>query len=419
MSALHPPRTKNKSLYWRNRVCPPIQACILRRTFHSKLGSILTLWLSRSGLGSGGASFEVDEIDSPPTEEGNPLERESSNSIYSRHMYLQAHGFPLWIPQPNETLDPSHRRQGVSIGDVGIFTPDGGFNFLFNICLPAGHPSNPEALPEGFVSLELKPTDVRKFYAHSSHSHLASPSVKRRDRATFEYSGSDGAILAMPRGAYHEDLKNIKKFREYASIHAESWYVYANGPCGREIGNGDLHLVTGCDKTTSWGIAAYSHLPSKRPEDNVSLLRFNLLATDISHIRRMNGINGSVPPRNQCTFIRSLTPAFGDGDWKDIELKVESSIKDQASVGSPKRPFFSVLGATGSLSGGIGFLCGHSRGGSSEVTDSMTPAQTTAAHPATYVIGMMLRKCPKAKVVVVHDSDWCSVIRDSVSCELQ
>jgi len=98
-------------------------------------------------------------------------------------MYLKKHGFPLWIPQPNEELSPSYRQQGVSIGDVGIFTPDGGFDFLFNVCLPAGHPSNPEALPEGFVPLELKPTDVRKFPAHSSHSHLASPSasVKKRE----------------------------------------------------------------------------------------------------------------------------------------------------------------------------------------------------------------------------------------------
>ena len=176
---------------------PLIQACSLPRTFHGKLGSILTLELSRSGLGRSGASFEVDEIEvclfssqsdqyadtgqSPPTGEGNPIEKESSNSIYKRHMYLEAHGFPLWIPQPNEALDPSYRRTGVSIGDVGIFTPDGGFDFLFNVCLPAEHTSNPETLPKGFVPLELKPTDVCKFHAHPSRSHLASPSVKSRE----------------------------------------------------------------------------------------------------------------------------------------------------------------------------------------------------------------------------------------------
>ena len=96
-------------------------------------------------------------------------------------MYHKKHGFPLWIPQPNMTLPPSYQRQGVSIGDVGIITPDGGFDFLFNVCLPAEHPSNPEVLPEGFVPLELKPTDICKFPAHHLHSHLASPSVKSRE----------------------------------------------------------------------------------------------------------------------------------------------------------------------------------------------------------------------------------------------
>ena len=228
----------------------------------------------------------------------------------------------------------------------------------------------------------------------------------------------------MPRGAYHEDLRNIRRFREYALIHAESWYVYTNGPCGREIGNGELHFVTGCDKTTSWGIATYSHLQSKRPEDNVSLLRFNPVGNERQgrhssyttykwHYEGAAsetkfgpqeeelmdlGANGSVPPRNQCTFIRSFTLGFGDDDWERLQLKAASSVKDQASMRSHKSPFRSVAGAISSLSGKlspafpvcghfnrhhfrrrIGFLRGHSRGGSSEVTDSMTPGQVSAA----------------------------------------
>ena len=228
----------------------------------------------------------------------------------------------------------------------------------------------------------------------------------------------------MPQGAYHEDLKNIRRFREYALIHAESWYVYANGPCGREIGNGELHLVTGCDKTTSWGIATYSHLQSKPPEDNVSLLRFNPVGNERQgrHSSYTTykwdyegaaseakfgpqeeeltslGLNRSVPPRNQCTFIRSLTPALGVDDWERLELKVASSVKDHASVRSPKSPFPSVSGAISSLSstlslafpdyghsnrhhfqGRIGFLRGHSRGGSSKVTDSMAPSQVSSS----------------------------------------
>ena len=223
----------------------------------------------------------------------------------------------------------------------------------------------------------------------------------------------------MPQGAYHEDLKNIMTFREYVLIHAESWYVYAKGPCGRQVGNGELHVVTGCDKTTSWGIATYWNSQSKRPEDNVSLLSFNPVGNE-RQARHSSyttyewdyegmveaksgpeedelinlGVNGSVPPRNQCTFIRSLTPAVGVDDWERLELKVASLVKDQASVRSPKGPFPSVSGAISSLSstlsltfphcgrfnrdhfqGRIGFLRGHSRGDSSK--DSMTPAQVS------------------------------------------
>ena len=221
----------------------------------------------------------------------------------------------------------------------------------------------------------------------------------------------------MPQGAYHEDLKNIMTFREYVFIHVESWYVYAKGR-GRQVGNKELHVVTGCDKTTSWGIATYSHLRSNRPEENVSLLKFNPVGNEdqgrhssyttyewdyASVVEAKSGPalvnlgdNGSMPPRNQCTFIRSLTPAIEKDDWERLELKVASLLKDQASVRSPKSPFPSVSGTISSLSstlspaspdcgyssrhhfqGRIGFLRGYRRGGSSEEADSMTPAQVS------------------------------------------
>jgi len=69
----------------------------------------------------------------------------------------------------------------IGIGDVGIFTSDGGFDFLFNICLPAGHPNNPDELPEGFSCLVLRPRDVTAFCAHPPHSHMSSTSVRKRE----------------------------------------------------------------------------------------------------------------------------------------------------------------------------------------------------------------------------------------------
>ena len=180
----------------------------------------------------------------------------------------------------------------------------------------------------------------------------------------------------MPQGAYNEDLNNIDKFRDYTLVHTKSWYLYAKKTRGMTIGNGKLHLVTGCDKTTSWGIATYSHLPSKRPEDNVSLLGFNPVDNECQcrhssyttyewdcegaaeakygpeEEELMNlGVNGSMPPRNQCTFIRSFTLALGDGEWKDVESDVASSVKNQAPVQSPKSPLASVIGAISLIPG--------------------------------------------------------------------
>lgn len=48
------------------------------------------------------------------------------------------------------SLPIEYREVGIDIGDVGIITPDGGFDFLFNIWLPSSHPVNPRNLPPDF-----------------------------------------------------------------------------------------------------------------------------------------------------------------------------------------------------------------------------------------------------------------------------
>ena len=189
----------------------------------------------------------------------------------------------------------------------------------------------------------------------------------------------------MPQGAHDEDLRNISRFRDYASLHAESWYQYANGHCGREISNAELHLVTGCDKTTSWGIAAYSHARSKSVEDDVTLLDFNL-SNEARHslyptfVWDQQGVAGVKagpeddelidlpevravrPSRNQCTFIRSLTLALGEDEWERLQAKVAASADDRNSARSPESPVASVLGSVSSFSGTLlPFSCGCDR----------------------------------------------------------
>ena len=75
----------------------------------------------------------------------------------------------------------------------------------------------------------------------------------------FESSASEGAILTMPQGARSQDLGNLARFREYAAANVANWYRFVNGPRGREAKNGDVRLVVGFDKTTSWGIATFAN----------------------------------------------------------------------------------------------------------------------------------------------------------------
>jgi hypothetical protein len=58
---------------------------------------------------------------------------ESISHLYTRILLLKRIGYPLWFPEPS--MYPSgYSGQGVSVGDVGLITYDGHFDFLFNIC---------------------------------------------------------------------------------------------------------------------------------------------------------------------------------------------------------------------------------------------------------------------------------------------
>lgn len=108
----------------------------------------------------------------------------NGNQIYEQHLQTKQRGFPLWIPEPNQRLPVSYRRKGVSIGDVGIITPSGGFSFLFNVCLPGGHPINPRILPEGFSPIypPIDEDDIRQFPEFKPGSYVASSSVEESHR---------------------------------------------------------------------------------------------------------------------------------------------------------------------------------------------------------------------------------------------
>ena len=266
-----------------------------------------------------------------------------------------------------------YRAQGVRVGDVGIFTENGGFDFLFNICVPRDDLINPRMLPENFVPISppVDPTDIRKFAEFSPGSYLASSSVAE-SRTTessyvvysnllnllinvlsgliFESSASEGAILTMPEGAYSEDLSNSSRLRQYIATHAEDWYKFVNGPRGREAQNGDLHVVVGCDKTTSWGMATFAD--SSLSQETNFRLKFSALGEQESQRNAGNkymwehsgvaevrvgpgrgeneelGETDSNRLRNQCLFLRTLNVTLSEKVWEEI-FSLSVAVADQ------------------------------------------------------------------------------------------
>ena len=147
----------------------------------------------------------------------------------------------------------------------------------------------------------------------------------------------------MPRGARSEDLENFASFRKYAAANVADWYKYVNGPRGREAKNGDVRLVVGFDKTSSWGIATFVN----QTQQNRCCLKFGPLEGDsastytwsensgVADVRAGPDAKESVelrndtdPPdiqfENQCLFVRTLNVTLKDDVWADIHSTLGS-----------------------------------------------------------------------------------------------
>ncbi|KAJ7592795.1 hypothetical protein C8J56DRAFT_885889 [Mycena floridula] len=203
----------------------------------------------------------------------------SESELYAKLLLPRKHGFPLWKPDPNQQLAEEYRYSGQRIGDVGIITRDGGFDFLFNICHKADHPIHIRGVPPSFDPIDPATLELDERHGfHNPKTDITTQNIRKTDIefglsiadnvtspgavVGFEFhvalSSSEGAILMLPDGASRMDLHNRKPFYEMACQNATAWYQYATETRGRMISDDSLYLVTGCDKCTSWGVAAFS-----------------------------------------------------------------------------------------------------------------------------------------------------------------
>ncbi|KAJ7186024.1 hypothetical protein C8R46DRAFT_852420, partial [Mycena filopes] len=179
--------------------------------------------------------------------------------LYTRLLLPKRHGYPLFHPQPFDDLPLQSRRVGTEIGDLGVVTSDGSFDVIFNICRAADDPLNRFGVPAGFEQLILDAEDVAfRAQYHRPGSDISNTRINKRRLdldATID-ANVQAAMLLLPDGASRWDVRRLKRFRDYALKHAQSWYEFVNGSLERMVESGDLYLVTGFDKSTSWSLAA-------------------------------------------------------------------------------------------------------------------------------------------------------------------
>ncbi|KAF8817638.1 hypothetical protein BYT27DRAFT_7074141 [Phlegmacium glaucopus] len=190
-----------------------------------------------------------------------------ANSVIYRDLLLkQQHGLPLWKPDPNANLPEAYTKEGISVGDVGLLTDDGGFDYLFNIHAEAHDPVNQFlGTPTSFHHLPLDPaTNIHKIelfhpkktciMRNVSIMPATDVSLVVESTITKEHA----AMLVLPHGANRYQAKAYDEYKTYVIEHGKSWYEYLNQVQQRGARNNSLYLVTGCDKTRSWGLAAGS-----------------------------------------------------------------------------------------------------------------------------------------------------------------
>ncbi|KAF7355806.1 Zn(2)-C6 fungal-type domain-containing protein [Mycena venus] len=351
----------------------------------------------------------------------NTLEEAFSESeVYCSHMLRRRRGFPLYEPAPQINLPAEYQRHGVSIGDVGSVTPEGIFDFFFNIFLPPEHPINANDTPEDFSPMSpYKAKDVVHL-KYGPGAIVSSRSVRKLDfdAPSNEFPGGEFTFRC-------NKLRNVENMRTYAAEHADSWYRYINGERGRGLTNGDLYLVTGCEKARSWGMASYHavceefELTFKPPYRMPRPYRWsgahacqNPAETKVCDPPSTNA------PVNQTTFIHGFSISLPTGLWGKLFGTVQtSSIVDfqcrlnttgGSCTGSSYGSLFSL-----SWIGGSGATGGTRHAGDhGEVVLSDLSPVGKVFDPAKLINAYILHKASQATVVMSHDDDWSDILGD-------
>lgn len=150
------------------------------------MSAITPLWPSLP------TSFDLSESFLPPIM--------ASNIIYRDLLMHKRHGLPFWTPEPDANLPEAYRKLGISIGDLGLLTDDGGFDYLFNIHAAADDPVNQHfGTPDYFSPLPLNPDlDIRKIELFHNQESCITNGVSSQQSVTLGVGAEVVYVVSRP-----------------------------------------------------------------------------------------------------------------------------------------------------------------------------------------------------------------------------
>ncbi|KAK7017207.1 hypothetical protein R3P38DRAFT_3560784 [Favolaschia claudopus] len=341
--------------------------------------------------------------------------------IYTSEMVLQGRGYPLYCPAP-----PNYHpniKCGTEIGDVGCITSEGNFNYVFNV-----FSSTNAGQPEGFEKFTLPESD------HSNPSPMQvesdippdtyfSSSVQRQHEDchvlftdyTFQCSNSMGAILVLPGGSHREYLRNSAlQLRQYAIQNAKSWYRYILQNAGQDIDNSTLFLVTGHEKTTSWGMAVYSeHMPTQRFTVKFRKDTYDWVDGLPNQVHRAKWKahdprdTPTYRPLNQTIFLRGWTITLSGDAWREVTSTAVKATSHNwlSSIGSKFLTSVRRSLRQDSDAQDVSFRCYPARrmicNPSVLINDYIALEHSRLQHSWTPEI---------PEVILSHTEDWCTIL---------
>lgn len=105
-----------------------------------------------------------------------------ASNVYARQLLPKKYGYPLYYPEPLDSLPREYRQRGTSMGDVGIIR-NGSFQFAFNLFKPGNDTTiNRFGVPSDFTQMQLDERFISRIMnKHSKESELMSTSVEKID----------------------------------------------------------------------------------------------------------------------------------------------------------------------------------------------------------------------------------------------